>query len=231
MRPQSVRLGSKVSILNERKSNALRPKHPYQRQERLTSSHNAFRSSFFQSTLSRVPQNDLGSQAEPYSLPKDRSSFKTFSKSFRDSFSKDFKIGTLVPSPPQGMTRVKSSGKFAFGSLHSESPDQKDSFGIIPEVGRRNPYLTKSLHKLKKIGFPEKNIKALVQYANQNDRQLIKGVSRVARSDPDQVLGNIETLLYERKQVEAIDQWEDQQKLRRKVKSAFENLPRCGTAS
>jgi DNA-binding transcriptional MerR regulator len=87
------------------------------------------------------------------------------------------------------------------------------------------------LHKLKKIGFPEKNIKALVRYANQNDREVIKGVSRVANSDPEQVIGNIETLLYERKQVEAIDQWEDQQKLRIKIRSALKGRPRLGTAS
>lgn len=236
-RPQSVKLSANGECYSDRKVNELRATFSYQRPDRIRSSQFSQRSSFFQPGVSRVHQNDSVGLKMMNCIEKERTGFRTYSKSFRDSLSKDFKIGSFGPSPPKAMARIRSTGKLAFSNLPDENTESIVDLGISPEVERRSsqflildPQLTKSLMKLKKIGFPEKNLKALVFYANQNDRQLIKGVSRVAQTDPDQVVGNIEALLYERKQVEAIDQWEDFQKSKLKIKSAFEGRPRLGTA-
>lgn len=142
LRPQSVKLSSKGFNISERRNNALKPTISFQKQERLTSAQNGMRSSFIEYPVSKVHQNDLCCEIEANSGPRDRSNLKVISKSFRESFTKDFKIGTFCPFPQKGMSRVRSSGKFAFGNMITTTIEDKDCLGIHPEVGKRSKYFS-----------------------------------------------------------------------------------------
>lgn len=76
--------------------------------------------------------------------------------------------------------------------------------------------------RLKKKGFPDKNIKALVDFANKNDLQLIRQLSGFHLSPQKDEIKKIENLIYERKQVENIDNWEKEQRNKLRIRSAYQ---------
>lgn len=138
LRPQSVKLSTKGLIISERRNNALKPTLTFQKQERLASRQTGIRHFFIEYPISKVHQNDLGCEIETNGGPRDRSNPKVISKSLRDSLTKDFKIGTICPSPQKGISRVRSSGKFALGDMINTTIEDKDCLGINPEVGKRS---------------------------------------------------------------------------------------------
>jgi hypothetical protein len=232
-RPQSVSHSARSFLKRAKESG-----HPgeaiyKERQGRVKSGQFSVKAALACSSFAKGYSPAIHGLHEAFKPSKPSSSFRQTSYSFREPCSKDFKISSAAFLPGTGGHCFKSSYSLLPGRVDPPLTEPAGRLGIDPEVNKRSklaiirdPQLTRSLIRLHRIGFPEKNIRALVEYANRNDKKVITCVSSVVKTEASEVLGNLESLIYERKQVENMDRWEDQQRLKFRIKSAIEGSSR-----